>query len=251
MIDRNKALATLPQTLRDELFDEFDKITRNYRGGRWEASELDGGRFSEIVYSILKGYGSGNYPSSASKPSNMKASCEALEQIGAQFPRSVRITIPRILVPLYEVRNNRGVGHIGGDVNSNHMDAEFVLHSAQWVMAELVRIFHGLTVDEATAAVDALVERTAPTIWKIGDKKRVLRTELPLADKALLLVYSTVGSVEDKVLGDWLELDSKALSNFKARVLKPLHAKKWIEYAKDGSVTLSPNGTADVEARLL
>jgi hypothetical protein len=55
MIDRSKALALLPQSLRDELFDEFDKITRNYREGRWEASELDGGRFSEVAYSILLG----------------------------------------------------------------------------------------------------------------------------------------------------------------------------------------------------
>jgi hypothetical protein len=251
VIDRAKALANLPQGLRDELFDEFDKITRNYREGRWEATELDGGRFSEIAYSILDGYTNGTYPATASKPGNMKVSCESLEHVGAQFPRSVRITIPRILVPLYEVRNNRGVGHVGGDVDSNHMDAEFVLHSTQWVMAELVRIFHGLTVDEATATVDALVERTAPLIWEVGGKKRILNPDLSLADKTLVLVYSTTGPVQDNVLGDWLELDAKAFSNFKARVLKPLHSKKWIEYAKDGSVTLSPLGTAEVETRLL
>ena len=148
-------------------------------------------------------------------------------------------------------RNNRNVGHIGGDVDSNHMDAEFVLHSAQWVMAEFVRIFHGLSITEATATVDALVERTAPTIWEVGDKKRVLKTDLSLADKTLVLLYSSTGPVQDNVLGDWLELQKQKLSNFKARVLKPLNAKKWVEYAADGSVTLSPTGTAEVEKRLL
>jgi hypothetical protein len=252
MIDRSRALANLPQMLRNELFAEFDKITNNYREGRWEASELDGGRFSEIAYSILKGYGSGTYPASASKPANMKAACESLEQLpAAQFPRSVRITVPRILVALYEVRNNRGVGHVGADVNSNHMDAEYVLHSAQWVMAEFVRIFHGLSVDEATATVDALVERTTPTIWKVGEAKRVLNTSLSLADKTLLLLYSSTGAVHDKDLADWLELEKQTLSSYKARVLRPMHSARILEYAKDGSVTISPLGIAEVETRLL
>lgn len=254
MIDRAKALANLPQVLRDELFAEFDKIIKNYRENRWQESELNGGRFSEVAYNILEGYFTGTYPAASSKPQNMKSACEAFsgqQYPKAQFLHSMRITIPRVLVALYEVRNNRGVGHVGGDVDSNHMDAEYVVHSAQWVMAEFVRIFHGLDVIDATATVDALVERTAPIIWEVGGKKRILKTDLPLADKALVLLYSSTGPQQDKVLGDWLELDSKALSNFKARVLKPLHCKKWIEYAKDGSVTLSPLGTAEVETRLL
>ncbi|WP_210686809.1 hypothetical protein, partial [Mycolicibacterium sp. GESEQ-9] len=123
-----------------------------------------------------------------------------------------------------------------------------VLHATQWVMAELVRIFHGLTVDEATATVDALVERTAPTIWQVGAKKRVLKTDLALADKTLLLLYSTAGPVDDKVLADWLE--QPRIANYR-RVLKALHDKKWVEHGSDGSVTLSPLGTAEVETRLL
>lgn len=254
MIDRSKALAQLPKTLRDELFDEFDKIVKNYRENRWEASELNGGRYSEVAYSILLGYFTGNYPASASKPPNMKADCEAFsgqKYPKAQFLHSMRVTIPRVLVALYEVRNNRGVGHVGGEVDSNHMDAEFVLHSAQWVMAEFVRIFHGLSLAEATATVDALVERTTPLIWKVGEKKRVLKTDLSLADKTLVLLYSSTGAVQDNQLGDWLDLKRQRLSNFKTRVLKPLHDKIWIEYADDGSVTLSPLGIAEVEARLL
>jgi hypothetical protein len=120
------------------------------------------------------------------------------------------------------------------------MDAEYVLHSTQWVMAEFVRIFHGLKVDEATATVNALVERSVQTIWKVGEKKRVLRADLSLADKTLLLLYSSAGSLSDSDLGDYLELERQKLSNYKARVLKLLHGKKWVEYAKNGSVTLSP-----------
>lgn len=51
--------------------------------------------------------------------------CEALEsRTGSE---SARLTIPRLLVALYDVRNRRGVGHVSGDVSANHMDAELVL----------------------------------------------------------------------------------------------------------------------------
>lgn len=47
----------------------------------------------------------------------MVDACERLEQAPAsKFPRSVRIQIPRVLIAFYEIRNNRGVGHVGGDV---------------------------------------------------------------------------------------------------------------------------------------
>jgi len=53
------ALGGLPSSLRAELLTEYDKIVRNYREGRWEAAELDGGRFCEITYTILKGFTDG------------------------------------------------------------------------------------------------------------------------------------------------------------------------------------------------
>jgi hypothetical protein len=58
--------------LRTELLQEFGKITRNYRENRWEAAELNGGRFCEIVYTILDGYLDGHrYAAAASKPKDM------------------------------------------------------------------------------------------------------------------------------------------------------------------------------------
>ena len=74
------------------------------------------------------------------------------------FPRSVRIQIPRSLIALYEVRNNRGVGHVGGDVDPNPMDARIVLKMARWVVAELVRVSHGLDTAEAKGVVEHLIE---------------------------------------------------------------------------------------------
>lgn len=250
-LDPAKALGHLPAGLRAELMAEYDKIVRNYRERRWEAAELDGGRFCEVAYSVIAGHVAGdNYPTSASKPSNFKLSCERLEQADRNtYSESVRLTIPRVLVGLYDVRNRRGVGHVGGDVDANHMDAEFVIHCAQWVMAEFVRHFHDTTIAEATQVVDALVDRTLPLIWKVGDVTRLLDTELSLADSTLLLLYSASGAITDKSLAESLEQDR--LANYK-RVLKRLHAQRHVEYREqDGLVTLSPRGAKHVEERVL
>src|SRR5262245_16799160 len=112
------ALKGVPKGLRAPLLEEFNKLARHYRESRWEPSELNGGKLCEIVYSILKGYVGGSFPASPSKPSNMVDACRALET-ASPFPRAIRIQIPRMLVALYEIRNNRNVGHVGADVDPN------------------------------------------------------------------------------------------------------------------------------------
>ena len=156
-----------------------------------EPSELNGGKLCEVVYSILQGHTAGSFPTKAKKPSNMVKACHDLEQAPSTFPRSVRIQIPRMLIALYEIRNNRGVGHVGADVDPNHMDALCVLQMSKWVFAELVRIFHGTTTEEAEATVDVIVERELQLVWKVGDKRRVLDPSANMKEKTLLLLYQS------------------------------------------------------------
>lgn len=189
-----KALGGIPDGLRGPLLDEFSKLARHYRESRWEPAELNGGKLCEIVYTILKGHTDGIFPSAPSKPGNMLDACKALES-ATKFPRAVRIQIPRMLVALYEIRNNRNVGHVGADVDPNHMDATVVFGVSRWVMSELVRIFHAVSPEDAAAVVDALTEREIPLLWHIGDRTRVLGAQLSARQKALVLLYGSVGAV--------------------------------------------------------
>ncbi len=132
------------------------------------------------------------FSSCLGKPHNMVAACRALENMPSDptlvGDRSLRVLIPRTLLALYEIRNNRGVGHVGGDVSANHMDAEVVLAMASWVMAELVRIFHSVSTAEAQDIVDALVERRSPAIWDVGGVKRVLDPSMSSSSGRLRLL---------------------------------------------------------------
>jgi hypothetical protein len=242
-----QALSDLPAKLRAELLGAFNEIVVNFAAERWRDSELNGGRLCEVTYNVLKGYVDGKYPAKATKPRNMVAACTALEQAPAtSVPRSIRIQIPRMLIALYEVRNNRNVGHVGGDVDPSHMDAVCVLQIAKWIVAELIRALHDLSVEEATALVDALVERDTPLVWVVGGKKRVLATGLTMREKALILLHATVGPVAEQDLVTWLEHSNASV--FRRDVLRRAHGERLWEYDADAkTIVLSPLGIGAAE----
>lgn len=247
-MQKEELLGVLPESLRKELIDEFNKLVKNYRESKWEPSEMSGGKMCEIIYSILDGFVSGNFPAHSSKPSNMVDACRTLEQAPATFERTVRIQIPRILIALYEVRNNRGAGHVGGDVNPNHMDATFVINTAKWLMSELTRIFHSVDTDEAQKAVELITERETPLIWSVNGKKRVLNATLSKSAQTLLLLHQT-SEAKDEDLFSWVEYSN--FSVYKSKVLNPGHKQRLWEYDRvAGIVTLSSLGVAEAEKLL-
>lgn len=165
------------------------------------------------------------------------------------FSRSVRILIPRMLVPLYEIRNNRNVGHVGGDVDPSHMDALCVVSMAKWILAELVRLFHAVDTGAATIVVESLIEREVPVIWEADGQRRVLQPGLSTRDKVLLLLYATPEAVKDADLMSWIEYGH--VSRFRSNILGQAHSDRLVEYnAKTRFVRLSPLGMKYVEENL-
>jgi len=247
-IEPRVVLAGIPRGLRDPLLAEYEKLLRNYGEMRWEPAELNGGKLCEVIYSILKGYVDGSFPSKPTKPRNMVDSCRAFEK-ASKSSRSIRLQIPRLLIALYEVRNGRSVGHVGGDVDPNHMDAGLVVNMSQWLMAELVRIFHDVTVEEATATVENLVERKIPLIWRVGNRTRILSATMSYRDKAFVLLYGTPGSIKAKDIVDSIEYSNASV--FRKKILKPAHKEALIHFdSKTDDVQLSPLGSRYVEQNI-
>jgi hypothetical protein len=245
----SSVLGAIPHGLRDPLIAAYNEIVRNFRESRWEPSELNGGKLCEVTYTILKGLVDGTYPAAPSKPANMVDACKGLESADKKFPRSVRIQIPRVLIALYEIRNNRGVGHVGGEVDPNHMDAVVVLSMAKWTIAELIRIYHNTDVTTATQVVDALTEREIPIVWDVGGKRRILNVSLKMREKMLILLYASATPVAEADLVSWLEYSNPRV--FRKDVLDKAHADRLIEYNRERlTVQISPLGARYVEQNL-
>jgi hypothetical protein len=247
MIAASAALSAIPSGLRDPLLKEYRTIVQNFLEQRWLPSELHGGRLSEIVYAILDGQAKKSYAAAPSKPGNFVDACKKLETNKLpHVPHSFQILIPRMLPALYDVRNNRNVGHVGGDVNPNHMDAVAVLSMANWIMGELVRVFHNLSTTEAQQFVDALAEVRLPIVWT-GENgvKRVLEPELKLHEQILLLVAVSIPDVTSSQLIEWVEYDD---TKYLMRTIRNLHKKRNLEFTeKTDRIRILPPGSKAIQ----
>jgi hypothetical protein len=243
-----QALRVLPDGLRTDLINAFNEIVRNHRERRWEPAELNGGKLCEAAYTIIRGRIDGTYAARANKPRDILRACRDLEQEG-WHERSVKIQIPRMITALYEIRNNRGVGHAGGDVNPNLMDSTAVLYMAKWIVAEIVRVLHTATTEDATRLVESLVERQIELIYTSGSVRRVLDPKLTWKQKMLLLMISVPGEVQEADLLRWIEHPN--LARLRRDILRPAHKAKLIEYDEvEGILSILPPGIEAAEALL-
>ena len=153
-----------------------------------------------------------------------------------------------MLIALYEIRNSRGVGHVGGDVDPNHQDAAVVVAISQWIMAELVRVFHQVDSETAAAAVETLVERTIPLLWKVDGSLRVLNPSLGARDRSLVVLYRT-GRMPAAELQAAVEY--KNTTQFRRDVLRKAHTAKLLDFDPITlEVVLSPLGARYVETEI-
>lgn len=237
-------LSSLPSGLKDPLVEEFGIITQRYLESKWRDSLLSGGLFCEIVYTIIDGYGSGTYQTSPTKPRNFVDACKRLENY-SHVPRSFQILIPRLLPPLYEIRNNRNVGHVGGDVDSNQMDATAVVSNTSWIMGELIRVLHNVSLEEAQIAVDKLTSRKIPLIWDSGRVKRVLNPKISFPNQILLLLSSEARGIDTETLFKWLDYSNKT---YYKKMLSDMHKKRFIEYSVElNTAEILPPGNLEIE----
>ena len=246
------ALANVPGTFRSRLVRTYLDFKKNCVETRYEAAGLAAGKFSEVVLRFLQEKVYGSFTPFRKRINNYADECRKLiiapDTAGNE---SERVVLPRALVFLYTMRNKRGIGHVGGDVDANAIDIAAMAKTADWIVCELIRINHGLSLEEAQDIVDGISVRQLPAIWEVGGKKRVLKEGLKAKDQALLLLYSNQNSavlLED--LCEWVEYSNPR--SFKSVVIGELHKQRFLEFDKDSeSIILSPKGVEYVEKNLI
>ena len=249
-------MAGVPPKFRSRIVKAYLQLKRRHfeaqYSSEWDTSGVSAGKFCEAVLRFLQQHLTGSSTPFGQNIRNFADECRNLVILPATAgPESLRVIVPRALVFLYTLRGKRGIGHIGGDVEANQIDAATLVRACDWVICELVRIFHRLSLEEAQALVDGLAQRTIPDIWEVAGKKRVLRTDLTYKESTLLLLYSSSESgvlLED--LFAWTEHSNITL--FRRDVLKALHRDRLAEHDTDSDVVyISPIGVRKVEREIL
>jgi len=246
------ALTGIHKNFRSKLIGAYLDLKRNCAEARYEAAGLSAGKFCEVGLRISQHNVIGISTPFGTKISNFADECrKIIAATTGSATDSEKTIIPRGLVFLYTMRNKRGIGHIGGDVDANSIDIALMARTADWLICEFIRIYHGLSLEEAQDLVDALAVRNLPDIWEVAGKKRVLRKGLQAKEESLLLLYSCQDSavlVEDLI--DWVEYSNPAV--YKSNILSRLHKDRLVEWDRStDSVFLSPTGAKYVEDHLL
>ncbi len=163
----------IPIALVDELIEAFAEAKRRYYRGDLRPSEIEGARFSEAVFRVLQWATSGTFTALGVTLPNVDKLLTSLQN--SSGADSVRLHIPRTLRLIYDVRNKRDVAHLGDGIDPNQQDAALVVNSMDWVMAELVRLYHDVSPDEAHGIIKDLVSKDVPLIQEFDGFPRVLK----------------------------------------------------------------------------
>ncbi|SRR6266480_565260 len=246
------ALARLSSTFRSRLLKAYSGLKSAYADSSFDACGLRAGRFCEVLLRLLQQELLGTHTPFGMKITNFRDECFKLEGTAVTAGHeSIRVLMPRALNFLYTLRNKRGIGHEGGDVDANEIDAVTAVRIADWCICELIRLKYTISLEEAQAICDIVAKRQLSQIWQVFGKRRVLDSSLGYPDQTLLLLYSTSDSaVPTEDLLTWTEHSNASV--YRRDVLRKLHQSRLVEYDEDTEmVAISPLGVTRVELRVL
>lgn len=246
------ALAGVPAVFRTKLIDTYSDLKSAWSSREYDSCGLRAGKFCEVMLRCLQEVLTKSHTPFGERINNFVEACRELERLPKTAgPDGLRVIAPRALQFVYTLRSKRDVGHVGGDVDANAIDAEAAIRCVDWCLAELMRYAHALSLEEAQELLDAIAQREIPAVWAVAGKKRILDTSLSRTDQTLLLLYNEPElAVPAEDLASWVE--APRLSDFRRDVLRPLHRRRLAEFDADtDSVILSPSGALAAEKVLL
>lgn len=250
------ALSGIHSDFRQFIIDLYIEIkkrqVRSNFTDEYDAVGLSSGKFCETVYRFLELEIYKKYTPFSTHIPNFPNALEKLSQSPKNSGlESLRVIIPRVLLLIYTLRNKRGIGHVGGDIEANQIDVSTIVKNVDWVICELIRIYHNLPISEAQLIIDTLNIKVIPDIWSVNGKRRVLRGNLKFNELVLVILYNEIDNKANwKDLFDWTEYSNPSM--FKAKVLIPLHKLKMIEFnPNSGEVKISPKGIHEAEKILI
>jgi len=230
----------IAQPLVDELLEHHRALKLALLMADWEKCLLRGGKMAEAVMRIVRFLRTGSQAKGISVDSEIRQAENA-----TALPDEIRLLIPRHVRVLYDHRSKRGDGHTSFD--PNEMDSHLVVGLADWLVAELLRLYADIDPAEALSLVRGLVARQIPLVEQIdGDLVTLLvgataREEIELV---LWKRYPSRSSPEE--LNRWLpthSLNSIRVTLTRMKQAKDLHANK------DG-VVLTSKGLRTAEDRM-
>jgi len=235
----------IDESLVKMLIECYKNIKQAYFLEEFEKCQLNCGKFVEIMSRILEFINNGCY-TPLNKSINLDKLINQLES-NSKLYDSIRFHIPKILRTIYDIRNRRGVAHIG-EFNPNSMDSNYVVSACDWILSELIRIYYTDDLINIENIIKSINEKNIPIIEEFGNDLLVLEPKFSVATKILLILYHkypNVVLIED--LKNWIKTCSKS---YITTVLIQLEKRAKI-FKKEKSVIITKKGINSIKSTLL
>ena len=171
-----------PVDVCDALLEAYREIEENFSLQKWKATELDAGHFVEASRRLIEHELFGSYTAIGNRlPPFSDGELKRYEN--ATGDESLRMLIPRVLKSIFNIRNKRGIGHLG-TISANEMDSTLILYNVKWVLAEFVRLATGISPNATQRMIDSIVERRVGVLWKHYGIVRILMKRCQLRSKS-------------------------------------------------------------------
>lgn len=185
-----------PDIVADLITSYIDVVTR-YRKGDIDGCLSASGKFVENTLRAVEFLRTGKVLAEIKSASKTKIAIEN----DAKLPESLRILVPRVaLAMVYDIRSKRGAVHVK-EIDPREIDASLAVHSASWILAEFLRLFHVADESKVSAAMASLMRTYIPYIESFDGEEIVTSAVKCELELLLLLANAGVDGLDRKQLG--------------------------------------------------
>jgi hypothetical protein len=185
-VDRTQLIRALsngiPASLATDLTDEYLQMRQDLATGTLGRSSV--GKFVETLVQVLEHLDTGSH----SKRLDVDEYLRTLESKAKKLPDGLRTVAARVGRSMYTMRNKRNIAH-KGEVDPNRFDLEYLVGSAQWLLAELIRTISGLPMQQAGALVEQVTSPLGGLVQDFGNRRMVL-ADMGINDELLVVMHS-------------------------------------------------------------
>lgn len=222
---------SLPGNLCNDLLNDYLQIRQDV------ATRTIGrgapGKFVETVVQCLEYLETGKYD----KKPNVEKFLVSLESRPTKIRDDLKICVSRTARAMYALRSKRNIVH-KGEVDPNSYDLRFLLSGAQWILAELVRVSGGVSMEDAGKAID-LINSPIGTLIEDVAGRRIVLADVSTPNEILLLLQSRYPDPQPlaAIVHSLNRRSEKSVGNS----VRDIYAKKLIEGdTKNGYVLTRP-----------
>lgn len=149
--------ALYPQEIVEHLLRAYEAMENSFRRGHWQNCTHEAEPFIDAARRLLDHQLLESYvPVATSLGPFTQTELSRYEAVAGQ--EEYRVLLPRVLYAMHALRHQHGHGRAAA-IDPGRLDATFLWHAAQWVLAELVRLSDASTPDEARTLIAQLLER--------------------------------------------------------------------------------------------